>query len=350
MKIVHILPSLKKAGAEVFVSNLAVEMAKCHEVTVLALHDGVDENEMKDYLCSNNVNVINLHSSSGIIRVLKLNKVLDKMKPDIINTHLERVSFYFVVCNLSRKWKSVQTIHNTVIDFPNLQRLVMKHFFDGYIAISEKTKSIIYDQIKPNSCEKIYNGTTLDRFKCKRDINIRPKIVLFIGRFEEQKNHKFFVESYKKIIDDGFDDLPDVYFAGEGSMMNGIQKYCTDNDLNERVHFLGIRNDIPELLEDSDILVNTSKWEGLSIALIEGCASGIPMLVSDVGSNGEIITDEVSGFVYKDGDYIDFKNKFLRLCNDAELRKKFSDISKSEAAKFSIKTSAKNYIEYYLQV
>ncbi len=68
-------------------------------------------------------------------------------------------------------------------------------------------------------------------------------------------------------------------------------------NLKKYVELLGVRKDIPEILRRADIYVMSSEWEGLSIALIEALASGLPIVATDAGSNNEIVENEASGLI-----------------------------------------------------
>ena len=79
-----------------------------------------------------------------------------------------------------------------------------------------------------------------------------------------------------------------------------LQKFCKENQLENNVQFLGYRKDIPQLLKISDLLVSTSKQEGLPVNIMEGLIAGLPVIVTDCRGNRDLITDGVNGYIVKD--------------------------------------------------
>lgn len=70
--------------------------------------------------------------------------------------------------------------------------------------------------------------------------------------------------------------------VGTGPLLEEHRKYCEKNNLSSRVHFLGLRNDIPQILKASDVIVLSSEHEGFSLSMLEAMASGRPFIASDV--------------------------------------------------------------------
>ena len=95
-------------------------------------------------------------------------------------------------------------------------------------------------------------------------------------------------------------------------------------NLGHIVSFLGVRQDIPELLKESDIYVMSSEWEGLSISLIEALTSGIPIVATNAGSNNEVIENDVSGIIVPTKDPEALAEGIYNLIIDKDLRERLS--------------------------
>jgi glycosyltransferase involved in cell wall biosynthesis len=89
--------------------------------------------------------------------------------------------------------------------------------------------------------------------------------------------------------------------GGDETIGNELKSLCHELKVDDRVSFLGIRNDVPHIMMNSDINVLASHWEGLSLSSIEGMASGHPFMASDVDGLHEIVNGY--GVLFKDGDY-----------------------------------------------
>ena len=120
-----------------------------------------------------------------------------------------------------------------------------------------------------------------------------------------------------------------------------------DLGIKEAVNFLGIRDDIPKLLANHDIYVMSSKWEGLSISLLEAMASGLPIVATDVGSNEEVIDNRVDGLLVKPNDPKVLADNIVNLTKNPELRKTLSKNAKEKAEKFEVQKSAEEYLNLY---
>ncbi|MFW9848210.1 MAG: glycosyltransferase family 4 protein [Candidatus Thorarchaeota archaeon] len=108
------------------------------------------------------------------------------------------------------------------------------------------------------------------------------------------KGHKFLINALPRILK--LDDRCHFYFAGKGSK-ESLEQLAKSLDVLDNVHFLGERSDIPELLISSDYFILPSLSEGTPRALLEGMASGLPCIATDVGGIPEIITHEDNGLL-----------------------------------------------------
>jgi glycosyltransferase involved in cell wall biosynthesis len=83
--------------------------------------------------------------------------------------------------------------------------------------------------------------------------------------------------------------------VGDGELRASLQQCAIDEQIADAVHFLGDRNDVPDLLRGLDVFALSSVSEGYSMALLEASAVGLPIVATDVGGNGEIVKDGETG-------------------------------------------------------
>jgi glycosyltransferase involved in cell wall biosynthesis len=132
----------------------------------------------------------------------------------------------------------------------------------------------------------------------------------------------------------GFASTLQVQAAGLGNARN--------------VTFLDTRIDVPEILTASDIGVLCSHQEGFSNAVLEGMASGLPMIVTDVGGNAEAVLDGESGIVVPPHDPIQLAEAIVRLANDPPLRARLGDAGRRRMAEhFALDRSIGAYDALY---
>lgn len=140
----------------------------------------------------------------------------------------------------------------------------------------------------------------IERSKVRDEIGIPEQDLwlLSVGELNENKNHETVIRALAKLRDKRKDAI-DIYYtiAGEGSKKNQLQSLIDDMGLSGRVKLLGYRNDISLLCEAADIFVMPSFREGLSVALMEAMASGMPCVASKIRGNTDLV-DENGGALF----------------------------------------------------
>ncbi|HET6631270.1 MAG TPA: glycosyltransferase [Rhodanobacteraceae bacterium] len=157
----------------------------------------------------------------------------------------------------------------------------------------------------------IPNGIRVSRFRpanaeahhaLTRQLGLPPQTRLIgtIGRLNWAKDPLTLVEAYARLRR----HCPDtaLLLAGKGELRDQVQAAVDARGLGDSVRLLGDRNDIPELLAGLDMLMMSSLTEGYSVALLEACAAGLPIVATDVGGNGEIVRDGINGRLVPAGD------------------------------------------------
>ena len=116
-------------------------------------------------------------------------------------------------------------------------------------------------------------------------------------------------------------------------------------------NYMGMRNDIAELLHSLDLFVLSSTTEGISLTLLEAMASGLPVVATEVGGNPEVVIDGLTGYLVPAKDPKAMANKLRLLIEDGNLRQKMGvEGRKRVVENFSIKETAKQYEELYNEV
>ena len=154
------------------------------------------------------------------------------------------------------------------------------------------------------------NAINFDIFKPKKafkDLNLKQTLglddnailIISVGNLRPQKNQKAGI--------DMIDELKNIYdynnfhylICGMGQETN-LKKYSCKLGVDKNVHFLGLRDDIPDLLRNADIFINFSMWEGLPLAVIEAFVSGIPTILSPIHEHKVISKQIFKNFISSD--------------------------------------------------
>jgi len=134
----------------------------------------------------------------------------------------------------------------------------------------------------------IPNAIELSKFKLGNKHELREKLLLpvnvpligHVGRFHEAKNHKFLIKIFHALLK----KLPDAHLVlvGDGSLKNEVETIIHAKGIDNHVHMLGVRDDVPLIMSALDLFLFPSLYEGLPVVLIEAQAAGVPCVVSDV--------------------------------------------------------------------
>ncbi|MFA2810280.1 glycosyltransferase family 4 protein [Bacillus mycoides] len=169
-------------------------------------------------------------------------------------------------------------------------------------------------------------------------------IILSVGELNKNKNHETVIRAVAKL------NNPAIYYVicGRGPLEDNLRRLSKELGLENRVKLLGYREDIIEICKTAEIFVFPSFREGLSVALMEAMACGLPVICSDIRGNRDLMENSESGQLVKPNDFEEFAksiNKVL-MCNDNRI-----DMNDKEAIKaFDIRNIVQRMQEIYSQV
>ncbi len=166
----------------------------------------------------------------------------------------------------------------------------------------------------------IGNGIDLDRFQpvLSRPASTTPPVVICVARFEPVKNHAFLLDVVARVVHAGAPLR--LWLVGTGELERDLWKRCDELGITGTVEFLGYREDIPELLAQSDIAVLTSRKEGMPRGVLEAMAVGLPVVGTRVPGTREAIRSGYTGFTVELGDVDGFSEALGLLLRDSALR------------------------------
>ena len=128
--------------------------------------------------------------------------------------------------------------------------------------------------------EELLHKPEREVVKFKEEYNLNDGIVIgHIGTLKESKNHKFLLEIAKYMTEQNIDVK--LLLVGEGSLRKELEDLAREYNISDRVHILGIREDINVMLHSMDVFVFPSIFEGLGLVLLEAQAAGLPCIVSE---------------------------------------------------------------------
>ena len=136
--------------------------------------------------------------------------------------------------------------------------------------------------------------------------------------------------------------------AGAQPLFDECVHLCRQQNISDRVHFLGQRADIPDVLNSLDLFVLSSRWEGSPIAVMEAMMMGIPTVLSDIEPLKEVSGEGKYAVLFRSGDADDLASKLIQLAGDPESRNNLAAAAKHWAkSQFSIESHISNLLRLY---
>lgn len=184
-------------------------------------------------------------------------------------------------------------------------------------------------------------GVDTSKFICNREPGYIRKelgldkddvILLSVGELIARKNHEAVIRAVENLKNTHIHYI----IAGDGELREYLQKKIDDCGLNN-VHLLGYRKDISKLCNSSDIFVMPSYQEGLSVALMEAMACGMPIIASRIRGNVDLITDKENGLLVSVSDIEGYKRAITELVESRQKRMQMGQANKHRVKEFDIK-------------
>ena len=372
IKLVYIISDLGIGGAQILLLDIINELKTYNlfEINVITINSG----EYIETYRNHGINVIDLKEKLFINPFIyfRLKKILKKLRPQIVHTHLHKADFYGRLAAKSCKIPFIySTCHNYSTNHKraNIKRKTFFDIVDNFVinytrselfAISELVKTYLIARNKKFSeiTEVIYNGVNIEKEKfisdnaqirklrVKNRIGENDFVISIIGRLDRQKGHLFFLKSVKSFINEN--DNVKVLIIGKGSLINEINEFIKENFAANKIILKGFELDTEKFIELSDMICVPSFWEGFGLVIIEGMIKKKIILASDAGGIPEIIKNNKTGFLFKSGEEEDLlRNVKFVFANRNKL-----DHIKNEALimvkdKFNIKKNTGKYFLAY---
>jgi len=283
----------------------------------------------------------------------RLKRSLNARGVDLIHSHLLGAALAGSLTAKLAHIPSVVTLHDTYTlsggtNARGILSLIRKTG-TTVVSISDEMSRMLSDdfQLAPKQRCTIVNGVNVARFAARRAPLATDNTVVLttIARFVEVKRLDVLLHAAKLIETTAPWRLQ---LIGDGPLRKDLESLCNELSITDRVQFLGFRDEIPQLLNSSDVFVLSSDSEGLSVSIMESMAAGLPTVATNVGGNGDLVDDEVSGFLVPRGDSAALAQKLTTLIENEEIRRKFGAAAKSRAENlYDLDTMTTQYIRLY---
>ena len=377
IRVLHIIQGKHFGGAE----QVVLTLSKCFDrsqvmPSVVCLSKGL----LLEKLGAANIPnfLIPMKSKTDIIAPLyKTMRLIKKKHIDIIHTHTFRSNLVGRLAAVGTLRKCVTHLHSPILrDFADLRRGRINETIDRmtrpiaarYIAVSHSLrKEMIQRGLAPRKILTVHNVPDLDSLKLSiRNTGSKPNVrqeyhipqnaflLVLVALLRPRKGVEVLIKAMKKVLQYfpdtrlllvGSDDISEDPDYG-----NRLRRLTTELGLESNVAFAGFRDDVPEILSQSDLMVLPSLFgEGLPMVILEAMAMGVAVIASRVEGIPEIIVDGKDGFLVEPGDSDQLSNKIIQLLKDPVL---LQDVRQSAREKMFREMNAQRHarqIEYVYQ-
>jgi glycosyltransferase involved in cell wall biosynthesis len=240
--------------------------------------------------------------------LLRLARLVREWRPEVVHSHMVHANFMARALRvLVRIPVLISTIHSLheggrlrMAVYRSTNRLV-----DRMTIVSEAAaERFVSEGIVPRELLTVVpNGVDIERFQnvaptarqeLRAALDLGGEFVwLAVGRFEPPKDYPTMLRAFARVREQRPDTV--LLLVGEGSLQGETEALTRELGLEGRVRFLGVRNDVPEVMSAADGYVMSSAWEGMPVVLLEAASAGLPIVATAVGGNHEVVRDQESG-------------------------------------------------------
>ncbi len=334
VRVTHVVENLDRGGLERVVIDLARaqrEAGYACEVVCLfergALASELDAAGVPVYACRKRDGI-------DLAAIRRLRGHLRRHRPAILHTHNATAHYYAIAASLGLPLqRRVNTRHGMGVQQARQRREWLFRrtlpFTDVVVTVCEAARRevLLRGLIPAGRLTAVPNGIRLEVFApastaareelcASLGLPAGTRLIGSVGRLNRAKDPITLVRSFARLRK----RLPDVALVliGDGALREDVEKCVAGEGVGDHVRLLGDRSDVPGLLAGLDLFVIASITEGYSIALLEACAAGLPIVATRVGGNEEIVRDHINGRLAEPGDPEALAATMFEVLSDAE--------------------------------
>lgn len=357
MRVLQVITNLRTGGAErLLLDSLPLYRERGINMDLLLLNG--EHYPFYEELAKSGIEIFSLGYGS-VYNPMHIFKIVPFLrKYDIVHVHLFPTLYWVAIAKIISfsKVRLIFTEHSTSNNRMNkfFWQSLDKFIYTKYskiVSITEEVHVAIKNHLKIKNdllFSIIENGVNLSYYvnsiiKENKNIEDGEKIIIQVSSFREQKDQQTLIKALqllpKNIV---------LNLVGEGIMRSDCERLVSELNLVDRVNFLGVRTDIPELLQMADIAVLSSHNEGFGLSAVEGMASGTPFIASDVPGLNSVVRG--AGILFSPGDEGVLADKIKKLLLDKQYYVETAEACRKRAKKYDINIMVDKYIDLYNKI
>lgn len=335
MKILHILDSLNRGGAEVLALDVCKNASKNDlNLTFVATGEGVLFEDFND--SGVDFHYFKRRFPIDLVVIRNLRKLIKTKQIQLIHAHQAVEGMHAYFASLGTKTKVVLSHHGFIPDRKNLFSLkFLLKKVAANIVVSQALLNWYESETKlkfPTNTKVIHNGVDQKRLKWDGEnlktelgLSLETKLFGMVGNFylDPRKDQLTVCKALKKV----FTEEETLHFVFVGGFTKDAEakfleckEFCENNNLLDRIHFLGVRTDIPKILNSLDCFVLSSFHEGLPISVLEAMLCNLPCILSDILPNLEVSNNGEYAEIFKTQNADNLAEIILKMLTNNSLR------------------------------
>lgn len=362
MKILHIISSGGMYGAEAVILNLSRTLNEHSHSSILGVFSNSSNPNLQlhDAALREGIesSVIPCNGQVDRTVVANIRQLVAQTGADIVHAHGYKADVYVYLALRSTWTPFVSTCHNWLKDGPLVSvygivdRFVLKNYA-GVIAVSDEVKTCLLKAgVSQDKVHLVRNGIDLRPFlEAMPSLRVDPSAanaltVGWVGRLSNEKGADVFLRATALVLA----EYPNSRFVvvGEGPDRALLKSLMDELNITKKVSLIGRRNDMPGVYASLDLMVSSSRQEGLPMAILEGMASGLPLVATAVGDVPTVVADGRTGILVPTENVDLLAAGILKLLQNSDLRASYGIAAKKLIEeKFSAERMAVNYLRVY---
>jgi glycosyltransferase involved in cell wall biosynthesis len=309
LRILFLLTSLAYGGAETQVVRLAIRLKlRGWEVAVASL---MPPKAYVEDLEAAGIPVFSLNIRRKLPDprpVLRLARIIRKWQPDVVHSHMVHANLLarivrflapipVLICSarsIDEGGRFREVLYRLTDSLCDLTTQVSQAGLERYVRMGAVPRHKI--RYIPNGVDtERFKPNLEDRLKFRKELGVDGFVWLAVGRFDPPKDYPSMLQAFARVVHKHSNTI--LLIAGDGPLRKTMENLARELGIEKRTKFLGIRRDIPQLMNAADAYVMSSSREGMPNVLLEASATGLPIVATDVGGNREIVLDGVTGFL-----------------------------------------------------
>jgi glycosyltransferase involved in cell wall biosynthesis len=293
----------------------------------------------------------------------RLDQLFRAYRPQVVHTHILGLNYAYPLMLKHRTPVRVHTFHSLAqreigVRIGRWTRLLAFRYRIGGVvpvAIADEVARTVEQLYGYKNPPVIPNGIPVDeyttnpkvraQFRAAYGVEPDARVIVHVGRFVPLKNHALLLQAFAQLDV----SIPlYLWLVGDGELRPAMEQLAQDLGVAHRVRFWGIREDVPAILNASDIFTLPSEHEGNPMSVMEAMAAGLPVVASRVGGIPELVEEGKTGLLVSPGEVSSLQQALLSLVRNHDLCLQMGHTARQRAVeRFDIRQTVRQYEALY---